>query len=298
MSNDAQAVKFEARPCQACELIRKSLQLPYRVVAAIYAYIFARPWAQPFNNVILQLALRGQGYKNCCDPKSTGEAIFIELLASTAPTLCIDIGANKGEYSQTLLSRTKATVIAFEPLPKAFENLSKLKAAYPERFDALNVGVGAKEDTLQLHYGSEDSKLASFSAETSQIAYVGARNVNVMQVPVVTLDSYAEKHLYGRFDRLDLLKIDTEGFEYEVLQGAQKTIARLRPKFIQLEYNWHQLFRATSLKRLSELMPGYTAYQLLPYGSGLVKRDVNRPESNIFHYSNFVFVREGVSIRR
>jgi FkbM family methyltransferase len=221
--------------------------------------------------VILQLALRGQGYKNCCDPKASGEALLIERLVTRKPKLCIDVGANKGDYSKTLLSRTATDVIAFEPLPKAFQALSQLQTAYPGRFEAVNVAVGAHEEILQLHYGSDDSTLA-------------------------TLDAYFEKHLRGAVHELDMLKIDTEGFEYEVLSGAQRTVAELRPAFIQIEFNWHQLFRGRSLRTLAELLPGYTPYQLLPYGSGLVKRDVNRPESNIYYYSNFVFVREGIAI--
>jgi FkbM family methyltransferase len=282
--------------CATCEYLKSGLRLVYGLIARVYVYIFGRPSAQKINNVILQLALRGRGYNNCCDPKSTGEAIFIDLLAKTNPKLCIDIGANKGHYSETLLSKTKANIVAFEPLPKAFDALLKLKALHPNRFEAVNVGVGQKEDTLELFYGTEDSELASFSKEVKQVDYVGAHNVNVMTVPVITLDSYYTKNLKGRFESLDLLKIDTEGFEYEVLMGAQQTILELKPKFIQIEYNWHQLFRTQSLKKLSELIVGYSAYQMLPYGSGLVIRDLNRPESNIYHYSNFVFVRDDLSL--
>ena len=278
--------------CKTCELIKLNLR---SIMIKIYVFIFARPSAQKLNNAILQLALRGAGYKNCCDPKLSGEALFLELFAKSNPSLCIDIGANIGDYSEVLLNRTNTNVIAFEPLPKAFETLSKLKQSFPNRIEAINAGVGSKEEVLELHYGAEDSELASFSPEVEQIYYVGASNTNVMKVPVITLDSYYEKHIKGKFDSLDLLKIDTEGFEYEVLAGANQTISELKPKFIQIEYNWHQLFRNQSLKTLSELMPGYSAYQLLPYGSGLIKRDINRPESNIYHYSNFVFIRDDIT---
>jgi len=288
--------KGELEQCRRCERIKSSLRWAYNLLAEIYIYIFARPSAQWLNDVILQLALRGRGYKNCCGPERTGEAIFLALFAKTNPKLCIDVGANKGDYSELLLSKTSAKVIAFEPLPKAFASLSKLGASYGERFDAVNVGVGSREDVLELHYGSEDSEFASFSAEVQQIDYVGVHNIHVMAVPVITLDAYYKKHIAGAFDVLDLLKIDTEGFEYEVLVGAQQVISELKPKFIQIEYNWHQLFRSQSLKKLAELMPGYSAYQLLPHGGGLVKRDVNRPESNIYHYSNFIFVRDGVAL--
>ena len=54
---------------------------------------------------------------------------------------------------------------------------------------------------------------------------------------------------------IDFIKIDTEGFEYEVLCGAQKTIKNYRPKFIQIEFNWHQLFTNNSLIDFSKVIP-------------------------------------------
>lgn len=265
----------------------------YRAFSRFYLLVFARPSAQRFNNLILQLAFRARGYNNHGDLRTTGESIFIDLLASMKPKLCIDIGANKGSYSEALLKATEAYVIAFEPLPKAFSTLRKLANTYSARFTAENFGVGKENTTLDLFYGEADSELASFSPDVSQIAYVGASNTNKMSVPVIKLDSYLSQ-IEKSFNSIDLLKIDTEGFEYEVLLGAQKTISTLKPKFIQIEYNWHQLFRVQSLRSLASLMPGYRAYQLLPYGDGLVLRNVDLPESNIYHYSNFVFVRADI----
>jgi hypothetical protein len=70
----------------------------------------------------------------------------------------------------------------------------------------------------------------------------------------------------------------------------------MSPKFIQIEYNWHQLFKAQSLYKLSQLLPNYKVYQMLPYGSGLTMVDVKRPESNIYEYSNFIFARKDLRI--
>ena len=68
------------------------------------------------------------------------------------------------------------------------------------------------------------------------------------------------------------------------------TIARLRPRFVQIEFNWHQLFRNTSLYGLSRHLQGYQAYQLTR--GGWVRRDVKDPLCNLYQYSNFVFSRD------
>jgi FkbM family methyltransferase len=284
------------KKCIFCKNLKHAFIPLYLLVTRCYVFIFGRPYTQAINHVILQLALRARGYNNCCDPKTTGEAYFIDLLAKTNPKLCIDIGANKGHFSQALLNQTKCHIVAFEPLPKAFDSLINLQAQYLNRFKAYNVGVGSEVGSLELFYGAEDSELASFSKEVNQVYFVGSSNVNKMTVPVITLDSYFTENLKGKVESLDLLKIDTEGYEYEVLMGAQQTIFELKPKFIQIEFNWHQLFRGHSLLKISELIDGYSAYQMLPYGAGLVRRDLNRPESNIYHYSNFVFVRNDISL--
>ena len=62
----------------------------------------------------------------------------------------------------------------------------------------------------------------------------------------------------------------------------------LKPKFIKMEFNWHQLFRNASLNYFSELLPNYDVYQLVP--NGWIRRDSKDPFSNIYLFSNFVFV--------
>ena len=192
-----------------------------------------------------------------------------------------------------LLETTKSKVIAFEPLPKAFEELSKILKKYPNRLLAINKGVGNESKEMNIYFGDEKSEHASFSPEVNQVDYVN--NVNHLKVEITTLDQWFKDNRVD-FNEIDLLKIDTEGFEYEVLVGAKNTIETMRPKFIQIEYNWHQLFKSQSLFSLGLLLTEYTAFQLLPNGSGLSKRDLTKPESNIYHFSNFVFIRNDIHI--
>lgn len=270
--------------------------MPYEIIKWGYVLIFARPSMQFLNNIILQLALHGRGYKNCCDLKSTGEEILLKKVVRHNPSICIDIGANRGHYTEALLRLTNSKVIAFEPLPKAFNSLKEIQQKFPGRLLAINKGVGDKNTELDLYFGEEDSELASFSKEANNIDYVGNRNKNSVRVELITLDSFFTAPQYSDILQIDLLKIDAEGYEYEVLSGAQGILKNKKPKFVQIEYNWHHLFKNHSLFSLASFLQDYVAYQLLPYGSGLTKVDVKRPESNIYCYSNFVFVRRDLTI--
>jgi len=234
---------------------------------------------------LLSHALSARGYNNFRNHEESGELFFItEVLAQSKPKLCIDVGANNGEYSLALLKSTEAHVIAFEPLPTAFEILTQNSREYSNRIKLENLGVGAKEEELIINYNPMATAHASFSKEVEEIDYLS--NQEKIKVPVVTLDSYFERN---KIHDVDLIKIDVEGFESEVFIGSKNIFSEIRPKFIQIEFNWHQLFRNASLHFFSKQLPGYDTYQLLP--QSWIKRDPKDPLSNIFLFSNFVFVR-------
>jgi len=257
---------------------------------------FARPKMQRYNNFFLNMTLHARGYNNHNGFKRSGEASFINILASYNPKICLDIGANSGEYSLKLLENTNAYVIAFEPIPSAFKKLQKLSLSFPDRFKPENIGLGNVTKLSKIFYSDLTSEFASFANEVNEIDYVGRSNINSITVPMFTLDSWTQKNL-KKNEVIDLIKIDVEGYEFEVLLGAKKTIIDNSPKFIQIEFNRHQLIRKHTLLEFGEILSDYTCMQLLPFGSCFSKRDTTLPESNIFHYSNFVFVRKDLNLK-
>ncbi len=256
---------------------------------SFYASLFSKPALRQFNKKILSAALRARGYNNYRNDTESGERFFIRnVLAPSNPRVCIDIGANVGSFTKELLTSTQARVISFEPLPQAFRELQATTREFGKRSIAENKGVGENCADLLIHYNPEKPDHASFSEASNNVPYV--ENTKELLVEVVSLDAYLD---LKPVDALDFIKIDTEGFEGEVLKGALGSIDRYAPRFIQVEFNWHHLFRNISLNNLSELLPEYDAYQLLP--NGWAKRDPVDPLSNIYEFANFVFVRKGSS---
>lgn len=254
-------------------------------IISFYAKVFSRPPLSRLNNVLLHAALRARGYFNYRNERESGEDFFIrKVLAPARPEVCIDIGANVGNYSEALLRNTEATVISFEPVPLSFEKLRQRSEAWGDRSIVLNQGVGEGSDRLVIHYNPDALELASFHSDADQ--FVDVENSERAEVEVVALDDYLRGQDLGQ---VDLIKIDTEGFELEVMKGAAWTIATLRPRYIQIEFNWHQMFRGNTLHDFAEMLPGYDLYQLLP--GGWARRDPSHPLSNIYAYTNFIFVR-------
>jgi hypothetical protein len=80
------------------------------------------------NKHLLRECLSVRGYGNYNNQLESGEDFFIqEILAKSNPTLCIDVGANIGRYSASLLEKTNTRVIAFEPVPTTFIKLIEKK---------------------------------------------------------------------------------------------------------------------------------------------------------------------------
>jgi FkbM family methyltransferase len=137
--------------------------------------------------------------------------------------VAIDVGANLGFLTGVLskLVQSKGQVHSFEPSPTTYAKLDEV--IHANRYDNVstyNVGCGESEGRMTLHRtaSSGDSTLHS-----EKNCYRGIRSTQ--EVRIVRLDNFLE----AKFDRLDFLKIDTEGFEDCVLAGAIGLLQKFKP---------------------------------------------------------------------
>jgi len=134
-----------------------------------------------------------------------------------------DVGAYVGIFAMSAaLGAPERDVHAFEPVPESFARLSEnLRVNRLERVHAVQAAVGEADGETMLHV-PDGVWLPSHSSTHS-----GFRpGTRPLRVPALTLDRYATDH---GIERLDLMKIDTEGNEDEVLAGAAELFARSRP---------------------------------------------------------------------
>lgn len=131
----------------------------------------------------------------------------------------IDIGANKGVYTYFLVKYSKK-VYAFEPNPKVF---SFLKKGLPKKAQAFLVALSNKEgkDFLRI-----PKTRKGFSNQGGSLSHEKVPNNYLsFEVDCKPLDTY-------KLDNIGFIKIDVEGFEREVLEGAQQTIKREKPNLL------------------------------------------------------------------
>jgi FkbM family methyltransferase len=137
--------------------------------------------------------------------------------------LFIDIGANVGAYTILASSEIKAKTIAIEPVPSTFKILldNILINQMQERVNALNIGLGSKNGKIKFTKSLDVANHVATENETDTIV-----------VDISTLDT-----ILSTEPSPVLLKIDVEGFETEVLDGADKTLADKTLKAIIIELN-------------------------------------------------------------
>lgn len=190
------------------------------------------------------------------------ENAFLELMRDklTGSFHILDVGAARGNY--TLAAQAlfpEATFHAFEPTPDHFklcqENLSDVILN--------NVVVGAKDEDRVSFNVIPDNQ------EFSYIDTIVPSDGVAHNMPMVSLHSYISK-LNGV---IGLVKIDTEGYEFQCLDGLGPSIDRV--KFVQVEYGgtWGREERLTgrSIHDLLRFMES-NGFRVLVYDNAEVKQ--------------------------
>jgi FkbM family methyltransferase len=187
---------------------------------------------------------------------NTPMAPFLETLLSLYDNSCellqfVDVGANVGEEDMLATEiprlcddKSSFRLHLFEPNPYVFKRLSGV-AERDERLSAYNIAVAAQSGlSLPFHApanrdGFQKGTLSRLPRENPH-----ARTVQrvLLNVNTTSLDDFLDAHLTRDGETLALLKVDVEGYEYEVFKGAQRSLQAARAPIIV--YESHGSFNA------------------------------------------------------
>jgi FkbM family methyltransferase len=246
------------------------------------------------NDYFLHIILRAKGYKNFGSFKDTGEEFFFKKLSKFKLNTCLDIGAHSGNYSQMLIKKLNANVIAIEPMKDPFVHLLNIKKKEPLRFFPYNYAFSNKIGYKYIYFPNKNSQLTTLCENYNKINFLKKKKFRSKKIKVITLDYFVKKNSHLFENGIDLIKIDTEGNDYNVLLGGINTIAKYKPKFIQFEMNYHNIFSSINLYKIYQLFKNYKIFRILPYNNGFIEVDPSRPENNIFHLSNYILVKKSI----
>jgi hypothetical protein len=112
-----------------------------------------------------------------------------------------------------------------------------------------------------------------------------ASGVRKFEVELTTLDEYCAEQ---KLERIEFIKIDTEGNELAVLQGGKKMVVTGRLPIIQFEFNEMNIISKSSLKDFYELLQGYQFFRLMP--NGLLPLGAYNSSNEIYMFQNILAV--------
>lgn len=168
------------------------------------------------------------------DPAATQFGRFIASLDAFKIDLILDIGANEGQFGESLReSGYRGDIVSFEPLETAHKNLVDISNQYKNWHVhsrcALGESLGETEINISANSVSSSvlPMMDSHLQAAPQAQYVGKNKCKV-----ITLDSL--ESTYFNKSKSVLLKIDTQGYEWQVLDGGVNVIQNVRGVLIEM----------------------------------------------------------------
>ena len=200
------------------------------------------------------------------------------------PIICVDAGTNIGFYTLTIdkaLEHQDHEIHCFEPNPSTFEILTKNVQTNPSEHIMLNqFGLSDKEGSFTLSYNLENTGTASI--------YKKGKSEKTVEIKVKTLDQYCEdKHI----TKIDLIKVDVEGAEFDFLRGASKIIDNSKELIIIMEIVEDNCIRAGYTgKEIHQYIieRGFKAY--LPKSWPFSLKPIDELPNN--YHDNIIFIRK------
>jgi FkbM family methyltransferase len=175
------------------------------------------------------------------------------ILARPDVDLVIDVGAHAGEYGSSLREQGyRGPIVSFEPVRSQFERLSAA-AAGDAAWECRNRAAGSQAETATINVSGNDGFSSSLLAmkEAHERAVGDSRYARSEEIQVVCLDE--ELAELDRSRRHAYLKVDTQGFEHEVVKGGAAVLAGCRA--VELELSLTPLYEGQLLAgEMIELM--------------------------------------------
>jgi FkbM family methyltransferase len=175
-----------------------------------------------------------------------GEDPYADMtrIVSTSSPVVADVGANIGQTVERMrLAFDAPQIHSFEASPTTFLELEQNVGSLPD-VHLVNGALGATVGRMELIENTHSDMSSLLEPGEDAMGEVKGR----VEIDVLTLDDYAADH---GIDHLDVLKSDTQGYDLEVLRGAEGLLARGAVNLVFMEINMNRSYKG--LPRLDEI---------------------------------------------
>ena len=192
-----------------------------------------------------------------------------------------DVGANLGYYIKRALSSRSVSIYAFEPIPFLGRQLERL---FP-KVHVFSLALSDRNTTKELFVPMINGQpfYSRSSLEETPGKPVDDKPY-VIAVPTSTLDAFVDQH---NIDRIDVIKIDVEGHEWEVIWGGRKSLEKWMPIMIVEIFAVSPKQQEYVIQRMKSW--GYLGYYFDVQQRQLVRVDSSTKKSDLF---NYIFIPE------
>lgn len=180
-------------------------------------------------------------------PSSIPSAQLAKSLEMAGINLVFDIGANEGQFAREIRENGySGKIISFEPLSNARRTLCAFASVDSTWEVHDQSAIGDQDGEIEIHIaGNSVSSSVLPMLESHSSAAVDSAYVDSERVPIARLDSVA-RHYVTPESKL-FIKIDTQGYEWQVLEGAYETLQQSRGVLCELSlvplYDAQRLWR-------------------------------------------------------
>lgn len=150
----------------------------------------------------------------------------------------LDIGANRGQFAKRAFAVfPKAEIFCFEPTKTAFEELHGwAKSSGQGRVFAFNIALGNKREKKEmfLHSDHDDSSSMLQTTKGYERNFPFVKNQQAVKVNQYPLDLAVEELVKKSFEKEILVKMDVQGYEDLVIEGAKNTLSKAKACIIEI----------------------------------------------------------------
>ncbi len=208
-----------------------------------------------------------------------------------------DVGACEGEWSQAVLQTHKNTHIhCFEPIPDSFIDLIGNFRLY-SNITINNLGISNKKEEKTFYWyngisnsGNPAKGLSGYFRRIEEIeTMVGVVPTILHNISVNTLDNYCA---HNNIERINFLKIDTEGADFDVIKGAERLMKNQKVDYIEFEYGgcWQENNKTLRSVFNYAKEHGYRLFKIAD--AGLISIDELEDFTEDFVFELFLLIRE------